>query len=160
MEYLGRRRIIYDREDNEPYLERYYIFLKDRVSFPFNIFIHNFKKGDDETDLHDHPWGYFTLILSGGYWEYFYDDIPLLINGEQDLYEYKKIQKKWRGQGFWQIKNNNYSHRIELADDKHCITLFIPFKKMKDWGFWKVVKKDDNKYLKWLYHTEYLSKKL
>ena len=28
MEYLGRRRIIYDRLDNEPYLERYYLFLR------------------------------------------------------------------------------------------------------------------------------------
>ena len=26
MDYLGRRRIIYDRLDNEPYLERYYLF--------------------------------------------------------------------------------------------------------------------------------------
>ena len=33
MEFLGRRRIINDREDNEPYLERYYIFLKDRKNF-------------------------------------------------------------------------------------------------------------------------------
>ena len=28
MDYFGRRRVIYDRLDNEPYLERYYLFLK------------------------------------------------------------------------------------------------------------------------------------
>ena len=38
--YFDRFRIIYDRLDNEPYLERYYLFLKDRKNFPFNIFLH------------------------------------------------------------------------------------------------------------------------
>ena len=66
MEYLGRRRVINDREDNEPYLERYYIFLRDRKTFPFNIFIHRFLKSAPD-DLHDHPWAFFSIILSGGY---------------------------------------------------------------------------------------------
>ena len=30
---LGRYRVIHDRLDNEPYLERYYVFLKDRERF-------------------------------------------------------------------------------------------------------------------------------
>ena len=66
----GRKRIVYDRIDNEPYLERYYLFLKDRGEhFPFNIFLHKFLKSDID-DLHDHPWPYATLILRGGYWEW------------------------------------------------------------------------------------------
>ena len=40
LERTGRKRIILDRLDNEPYLERYYIFLKDRTRFPFNVFLH------------------------------------------------------------------------------------------------------------------------
>ena len=52
---LDRRRIIYDREKQDPYLIRYYLFLKDRKWFPFNIFLHNFRKSDID-DLHDHPW--------------------------------------------------------------------------------------------------------
>ena len=39
MDKCGRKRIILDRESNEPYLERYYLFLTERESFPFNIFI-------------------------------------------------------------------------------------------------------------------------
>ena len=69
MSYLGRYRVIYDRYDNEPYLERFYIFLKDRKTFPFNIFIHRFLKSDPD-DLHDHPWAFRTIILFGGYWEF------------------------------------------------------------------------------------------
>ena len=45
-ERLGRYRVILDRENHEPYLERYYLFLKDRKHFPFNIFLHKFLKGD------------------------------------------------------------------------------------------------------------------
>jgi hypothetical protein len=66
---LGRHRVILDRESNEPYLERYYVFLKDRRRFPFNVFVHKFLKGDKD-DVHDHPWNYSTLILKGGYWEW------------------------------------------------------------------------------------------
>ena len=69
LERLGRKRIIMDRLDNEPYLTRYYLFLKERKWFPFNIFLHNFHKGDPD-DLHDHPWPYCTIILKGGYWEH------------------------------------------------------------------------------------------
>ena len=44
MDYLGRYRLINDRSDQKPYLERYYLFLKDRKNFPFNIFLHKFFK--------------------------------------------------------------------------------------------------------------------
>ena len=69
MERLDRKRIIYDRLDNEPYLERYYVFLKDRKLFPFNVFLHRFLKSDPD-HVHDHPWPYATLILRGGYYEW------------------------------------------------------------------------------------------
>ena len=47
-ERLGRYRVIMDRVDNEPYLERYYVFLRDRERFPFNIFVHKFLKSDPD----------------------------------------------------------------------------------------------------------------
>jgi len=69
MVYLGRHRIIMDRDGNGPYLSRYYIFLKDRGEFLFNIFIHKFLQSDPH-DLHDHPWNYISIPLWPGYWEY------------------------------------------------------------------------------------------
>jgi hypothetical protein len=69
LERHGRKNVIMDRVNGEPYLERYYVFLKDRKSFPFNVFLHKFLKSDPD-DVHDHPWGYATLILKGGYWEW------------------------------------------------------------------------------------------
>jgi len=68
LEKLDRKRIVMDRVEDQPYLERYYVFLKDRKRFPFNVFLHHFLRSDPD-DVHDHPWGYFTIILKGGYWE-------------------------------------------------------------------------------------------
>tara|TARA_A100001011_G_C14142777_1_gene770449 strand:- start:598 stop:1065 length:468 start_codon:yes stop_codon:yes gene_type:complete len=131
MEYLGRRRIIYDRLDNEPYLERYYLFLKNRKDFPFNIFLHKFLKSDPD-DLHDHPWAFRTIILSGGYWE-FTDE-----------------GKFWRAPLSYRYAPANTFHRVELDKNiPYCWTLFIPSKSFKEWGF-----RTANG---WLKHDEYFS---
>jgi hypothetical protein len=123
----NRRRIIHDRAYKEPYLIRYYVFLKDRNNFPFNIFIHKFMKGDDDEDMHDHPWGFFHIILSGGYWE----EVPY---DQNDLN--KGIQKIWRESGYWNCVSADYKHRIELQDNIKPWTIFIPLNKRSEWGFW------------------------
>lgn len=127
---LGRRRIIYDRLENEPYLERYYLFLKDRNRFPFNVFLHKFLKGDPD-DLHDHPWPYATLILSGGYWEVVPEDesLPRMADGSLQT---KRI---WRGPGHFRLCPANSYHRVELEPDVTCWTLFMPGPQQRDWGF-------------------------
>lgn len=139
LEYMDRKRIIKDRVDNEDYLERYYLFLKDRQTFPFNIFLHKFLKSDTE-DLHDHPWNFTTIILSGGYWEY------------------TPLGKTWYGPGSVIVKKATDFHRIEL-DPSMCSpnyantwTLFIPGKKQRQWGF-KTNKGS------WIHHEEYLEQK-
>ena len=69
LERHDRKRVIMDRTENEPYLERYYVLFKERVTFPYNVFLHKFLKSDPD-EVHDHPWNYATLILKGGYWEW------------------------------------------------------------------------------------------
>ena len=66
MDKLGRRRVITDRDGKVPYLIRYYLFLKERKNFPFNITLHKVLVSDEPT-LHDHPWSWGAIILSGGY---------------------------------------------------------------------------------------------
>ena len=70
MDSIGRRRVITDRTGKIPYLIRYYVFLKDRKNFPFNITVHKVLVSDEPT-LQDQPWDWH--ILKGGYWEH----IPL-----------------------------------------------------------------------------------
>jgi hypothetical protein len=118
LERLGRRRIVMDRVNDEPYLERYYLFLKDRQRFPFNVFLHKFLKSDPD-DLHDHPWPYATLILKGGYWETTPEG------------------RFWRSPGHFRVCKANSLHRIELDPSVECWTVFMPGPKQREWGFIK-----------------------
>jgi hypothetical protein len=79
----NRHRVIMDRVNGEPYLERYYVFLERQNRFPFNIFVHKFLKSDPD-DVHDHPWPYFTIILKGGYWEW----LPVFNGHGAKIHEY------------------------------------------------------------------------
>jgi len=126
LERFDRKRIVMDRVNNEPYLERYYLFLKDRKRFPFNVFLHKFLKSDPD-DVHDHPWPYFTLILRGGYWEW----IPQF-NSDGTLSCEIGV---WRGPGHFRICKATSYHRIELDPTVTCWTLFCPGPQQKDWGF-------------------------
>ena len=134
-ERWGRYRIIMDRVDNQPYLERYYVFLRDRERFPFNIFVHKFLKSDTE-DVHDHPWPFLTVILRGGYWEW---------TPQFDAQGRKSGEvARWCGPGSVRWASAGQYHRVELDPDVECWTLFMPGIKQRDWGF--LVK---NKWVQW-----------
>jgi hypothetical protein len=135
LDRLGRKRIVMDRVENEPYLERYYLFLRERERFPFNVFLHKFLKSDPD-DVHDHPWPYATVILKGGYWEW----IPHFDTVGRKTGEYQV----WRGPGHFRISKANSFHRIELDPDITAWTLFMPGPKQRDWGF--LVR---NKWVQW-----------
>lgn len=139
LEQIGRKRVIMDRINNEPYLERYYVFLKDRNWFPFNVFLHKFLKSDPD-EVHDHPWNYATFILKGGYWEW----VPVFDRQGQMTGEIAK----WRGAGHFRICDANSYHRIEIDPSTETWTLFMPMWKRKDWGFW--TRKG------WVQHEQYL----
>ena len=141
MQRLGRHRVIMDRQRDEPYLERYYVFLKDRTWFPFNIFVHKFLKSDPD-HLHDHPWPYFTLILKGGYYEW----VPYYDKDSDKMTEICK----WRGPGHFRVCKATSYHRIDLNPEITAWTLFIPGPQKREWGF--MVRN------KWVHNTEYLSK--
>lgn len=126
LDRLGRKRIVYDRVNNEPYLERYYVFLKDRGTFPFNVFLHKFLKSDPD-DVHDHPWNFCTLILKGGYWEW----TPLFDHSGAKINEIAK----WYGAGSFRCAKANSYHRIELDPAIECWTLFMTGRKQREWGF-------------------------
>jgi len=143
LDKLGRKRIIYDRVHSEPYLERYYLFLKERDKFPFNIFLHKFLKGDPD-DVHDHPWPYATLILKGGYLEW----IPKINTLGQKWGEYRV----WRGPGHFRTCSPTSYHRIELEPGVTAWTLFMPGPHKREWGF--LVGGPQNQ--KWVHNEKYL----
>ena len=143
LDSIGRKRIIMDRIHDEPLLTRYYLFLKDRKTFPFNVFLHKFHKGDPG-DLHDHPWPYFTLNLKGGYYEW----IPGSLDKDG---RWNCEIRKWRGPGHFRFCSSNSYHRIELHPGITPWTLFMPGPKTREWGFLEKGK--------WIPNGEYLHNK-
>ena len=107
LDSIGRKRVIMDRLCNEPYLERYYLFLKDRNKFPFNVFLHKF--------------------LKGGYYEW----VPVFDTDNKKIGEICH----WRGPGHFRICSANSYHRVELDPDVTAWTLFMPGPHKRDWGF-------------------------
>ena len=142
LERHGRKRIIMDRASEGPLLTRYYIFLKDRTKFPFNVFLHKFHKSDPG-DVHDHPWSYATLILAGGYYEW----VPEFNKEGRMIGE---IQY-WRGPGHFRICKPTSYHRIELKQGVTPWTLFMPGPQKREWGF--LVKN------KWINHGNYIEER-
>ena len=131
-----------DRQSNEPLLTRYYLFLKDRNKFPFNIFLHKFHKSDPD-DVHDHPWPYTTLILKGGYYEW----IPEFNSKSEKIGE----KRMWRGPGHFRVCSATSYHRIELDPNITAWTLFMPGPQKREWGFF--VKN------KWIHNEQYLNER-
>jgi hypothetical protein len=120
LEKLGRRRVITDRNDEEPYLTRYYILFprswEESGWLPFNLYLHQLHKSDDFSALHDHPWDWASLILKGSYAEH--------TDSSVEVY--------WAG-----------DFRLRKATDRHALhllsrtvwTLFLVGRRKREWGF-------------------------
>jgi len=110
----GRKRVILDRgpswpdyDKAEPWMERYYLFLRHRPKwFPFNLFLHHPLKGD-VGELHAHRNPYVTVVLRGGYWE----------TTEEGRF--------WRPPGWIGARRARTRHRIELEPGVETWTLFL-----------------------------------
>lgn len=140
MNKLGRYRLIPDRRTGEDYMDRYYIFLKDRKNFPFNVTLHRIKKSDDPI-MHDHPWPYMTIILKGGYWEH----TPVCDENGKQIAQVSN----WRGPGSIIKRSAKEYHWLELDENVGPVTtLFFMGPQQREWGF---LSKN-----KWIDHVTYL----
>ena len=149
MDKLGRRRVIRDRESKQPYLIIYYVFLKDRKKFPFNITVHKVLKSDKPV-LHDHPWNWGAMIVSGGYWEH----IPV-ISQEGNVVG---STKEWRGPGHIRFRKAKDLHWLELEKDPEgneipCTSIFFMGRKCKEWGFVDWIQFQG---YRWIHNEKYL----
>lgn len=143
MSKLDRYRIIPDRLTGEDYMHRYYLFMKDRESFPFNVTLHKIVKSD-EPIYHDHPWNYMTIVLKGGYWEHtpVFDDYGNVL----------KDNVCWRGPGSIIKRKASEFHWLEIDEDiGYATTLFFMGQKVREWGFLS----DSNT---WIHYEDFLSK--
>lgn len=156
MEKLGRYRLIPDRRTGADYMHRYYLFLKDRKKFPFNITLHKIVRSDDPI-LHDHPWPYMTIVLKGGYYEH----SPLYNDQGVKIAEVSR----WCGPGTIIKRKANEFHWLELEGNQPATTLFIMGPQQREWGFLVEAKKGVHRWIKnehylenWKpYHEKYVT---
>lgn len=107
---LFRKRVITDN-DGEPYIVRYILF---RVPW-FGIFLHHIMRSDYDRALHDHPWGFISIILTGAYKEH----------TPQGVQEYRR--------GAILFRPAKWLHRLELSEPMW--SLVIVGRKARKWGF-------------------------
>lgn len=145
MNKLGRYRLIPDRRTGKDYMHRYYLFLKDRSWFPFNVTLHKIVRSDDPI-FHDHPWPFLTIVLKGGYYEH----VPIYNEKKEKIAELAH----WRGPGSIIKRSATEMHYLELDEERPATTLFFMGPQQREWGFLVEAKKGK---FRWVKHEHYLT---
>ena len=116
LEKLGRKKVVMDRGPShpeyclaKPWTARYYLLFRKRPRwFPFNILIHHILDDDHGVGLHNHPFPYITIIISGGYWE-----------------TDKNKNKIWRDRFYVGFRSADNLHRVDLEPGIKPVTIYI-----------------------------------
>ena len=108
-----------------PYLYRWYIIPRNEIS---NIYFHIQVSDDFGREMHDHPYDNCSVILAGGYWEYF-DRYPT----SGTISNHISVP---RNPGDVIFRPATAAHRLVLLDRPYSMSLFITGPKIRDWGFW------------------------
>lgn len=100
------------------YLTRY--TLLDFGKKLVRVKIHNFHRGDEDVELHNHPWSWaISLILKGGYWE--------------ERLKGNKIEVSILSPGDFNLLLNDTFHRVIKAEGTW--SLFITGPEVDTWFF-------------------------
>lgn len=110
--------VIGPRDAGQDYLRRWYVIPRNRW---LNIYLHEFRRSDDDRALHDHPWLSLSVLLMGEYTEHRIADGGI---------HTRRIYKA----GAVIFRRASYAHRIELHDGP-CWTLFITGPRIRHWDF-------------------------
>ena len=81
----------------------------------FSIRLHRWFYGDDIRAFHDHPWNFWSLVLSG------------------QITDISDAGKFTRGAGTLLYFKAEHKHTIQTTG---CWTLLVTGKPIRDWGFW------------------------
>jgi len=96
----------------DAYLIRYFLL---RTPW-FSIYLHHILRSDEDRELHDHPWSFWSIIIWGGYWEY----------------THTGVKRYHPGSILW--RQLPCPHRLEV--DQPAWTLVIKGPRKREWGFY------------------------
>lgn len=117
--YLPRRSI--RGGDGSLYLSRFRVcdFGRDR----FRVFLHKFHRGDEDRELHNHPWAWaYSLILTDGYIE-------------ERKVGHDHLLLSWKGPGHINTIYPDTFHRVHLPGKARPWTIIISGPIVGRWGF-------------------------
>lgn len=138
------REIIMDERTGTPYLIRYFLS-KPKSKERGRIYLHHILRSDYDRALHDHPWGFTSVLLWGGYTEHTtWTDLslrptsgdwkPTFFNGfDEDMQADFNAPTVLKRQAAWR-------HRLDLKNNKPVWTLVFTTPKQRSWGFWTDLK--------------------
>lgn len=114
----GEPHEIISRRATGPYLLRWYALPRLRWLRWCCVYVHKFVADDEVEALHDHPRASISFLFSGQYRE-------ITPTGVR-IYRAPWIIKRAAA----------HRHRIELIDGKPAWTVFLMWRKVREWGFW------------------------
>jgi len=81
----------------------------------FSLYLHRFLRSDNDRHFHDHPWNFWTLLLSGGYREHTPDGTF------------------WRRRLSLLYRPAEWQHWVEIVKPVWTLVMVTP--KRREWGF-------------------------
>lgn len=102
------------------------------------VYLHVMYRPDKDRCHHDHPWGFTTLVLWGGY----YEEVSLLA---KDGVPYAKVER-YNRPGIVRRNKALHTHRVSYLPRGRCYTLVLRGPKERTWGFWSGL---TPRWLKW-----------
>lgn len=112
-----------------PYLMRWVLLGQSGRSndgSKLGVYLHRFLRSDQD-EMHDHPWPFVSVILSGWY----YEVTPARgwANGSGPR------QTRWYGPGRILSRPANWIHQVVIPDGREAWTLVFRGPKERSWGF-------------------------
>lgn len=120
----------------DPYMLRWFIVPRNPL---LNIYLHQFRRSDDDRALHDHPWWSLSLMLSGElgeryitpFWRPLCDAHPELLAYPHNVMEESRVLRA----GQWVFRRGKFAHRLIVRNEFGAWTLFITGPRYRQWGF-------------------------
>jgi len=115
------------------YLKRWFLVPHNRF---VNIYLHKFVGSDDPPALHNHPWWFASLLLSGTYCEV------------------TECGSRWRVPGRLVFRPARHRHRVELARDdsgreQPCLSVVVTGPHRQAWGFFCPRRNGEWRFIPW-----------
>ena len=127
--HFGKIEIHSNSRPDEVYLRRWYLF---RCKW-FSIRLHHILLPDEDRDPHDHPWWFLSIILRGGYTEFW----ERLAKPRVQYYTFRWVahQNQRHVRRFSVHRRNDIHQIVEFDRPGGSWTLFVTGAERQEWGF-------------------------